>query len=106
MFIRFCTSAALLLAATTSALAAEPSLRIHFGDLDLSRPSGAATLQGRIERAVRQACGRATVGDLNTQQETRRCRQQVLASVAPRRDALLAASAPSGSRRLAAADIR
>lgn len=106
MFTKTSFAAILLVAAGAPALAAPPERTIPYGDLNLSSPAGIATFRARIERVVGQACGRADPADLNGLNEVRRCRSDMLAAVGARRDALLAAAAPSATSGLAAGGTR
>jgi UrcA family protein len=58
----FTSAAVLALAAACPAFAADPyeprSIQVHFADLDLDSPEGAATLMRRIRQAAAQVCGR------------------------------------------------
>lgn len=70
----------------------EPASEIvSHADLDLGTPAGVATLDGRIDRAIRKVCGKAYM-DLNTSQAVRQCRKETLAGVQPQRASVLAAA--------------
>ncbi|HEY9554235.1 UrcA family protein [Allosphingosinicella sp.] len=70
----------------------EPASEIvSYADLDLGTPAGVATLDGRIDRAIRKVCGKAYM-DLNTSQAVRQCRKETLASVQSQRASVLAAA--------------
>jgi UrcA family protein len=62
----------------TPALAAAPAEqateRVQVVDLDLSRASDRAKLDGRIRQAVNTACGEASAIDLAGATDVRRCR--------------------------------
>jgi UrcA family protein len=62
--IRFVSLAALLIlpaaAATAAPLQRVPTMKVAYGDLDLSRPGDAAILLGRIQAAARSVC---VIGD-------------------------------------------
>ena len=59
-----------LIASSFAALAAAsdsfapPSVRVNFGDLDVSRPQGAAVLYSRIRAAAQKVCSPHEVGGL------------------------------------------
>jgi UrcA family protein len=89
------------LALAAAAISASPAAasfegrQVNFADLDLGSPAGIATLDARIERAVRQICGDPSPASLQSQREVRRCRSETLSIVqAQRSDAL----ARAGSR--------
>ncbi|MGH6617047.1 UrcA family protein [Sphingomonas sp.] len=58
---------------------------VTYSDLDLSTVRGVRTLDRRIDRAVREACGWASDFDIVGQKELRRCRKQTTAQIAARR---------------------
>lgn len=65
------------------------SQAVSYADLDLSTSAGQATLDGRIDRAIRRVCGSAYPIALRSVADVRRCRVQTLADVqAQRNDAL------------------
>ena len=64
---------------------------VSYADLDLSTPAGVATLDGRIDRAIRKVCGKAYM-DLNTSQAVRQCRKDTFSSVQHQRASVLAAA--------------
>lgn len=62
---------------------------VSYADLDLTTPAGQATLDGRLQAAVRQVCGRAFPRDLHSVKAVRNCRADTLSGVqAQRNDAL------------------
>ncbi|MFO6448178.1 UrcA family protein [Erythrobacter sp. NE805] len=64
--------------------AAEPvSVAVSWGDLDLTRAAGRATLEERIERAVRRVCGPAVTRDLTRMAQRRACLVEARASATP-----------------------
>jgi UrcA family protein len=57
----------------------EPPARVvHFGDLDLSRQSGAELLYGRIKSAARQVCEPLELGSLRLLHEEVDCREAAI----------------------------
>ena len=79
-------TAGTILAATASpAIAAPPAAQtriVSYADLDLTRAAGRATLERRIDRAVRAVCGRAAPTDLNGLDQVQLCRAETLADAA------------------------
>lgn len=65
-------------------LGASPQV-VSYADLDLGTARGVRTLDRRIDRAVRQACGWASDFDLAGQNDLRRCRKETIAQIAARR---------------------
>lgn len=72
--------------------------RVQMADLDLSRASDRAALDGRIRQAVNAACGDASAIDLAGANAVRRCRVEArgLAQAQVER-ALASARRPSGT---------
>ena len=58
------------------ALAEEVTISIPYGDLDISSPRGIATLEGRIQRAIRTVCGKADALNSAAMRAQRRCRRE------------------------------
>ena len=56
-----------------------PTILVPYGDLDLSRPAGRATLYGRVDRAADSLCATGMRG-IGPAMEARRCRDFALAS--------------------------
>ena len=77
-------TAGTILAGTASpALAAPPAAEtriVAYGDLDLSRSAGRAVLDARIDRAVRDVCGKVFVRDLNGLRLVELCRDETSAN--------------------------
>jgi UrcA family protein len=79
------TLALLLLTATASAASAAPeaapgrSVHVTFADLDLSRASGRATLERRVDLAVHRVCPEPATLDLRALAANRACRRSALA---------------------------
>lgn len=66
--------AALASAVVTTPVAAEVvSISVPFGDLDLSRRSGAAALERRVEDAIERLCGRRGLRPRYTIEAEREC---------------------------------
>jgi UrcA family protein len=58
-------------------------------DLNLANPAGQATLDRRISAAARQVCGDYLLIELKWNEMARACRQEVIASAASQRNALV-----------------
>ena len=56
-----------------------PTILVPYGDLDLSRPAGRATLYGRVHRAADSLCASDMRG-IGPVMEARRCRDTALSS--------------------------
>jgi UrcA family protein len=89
---RYRTVPLALIAAAIAATpaAADQGRRVSYADLDLTSESGIATLDARIDRAVRQICGSASPSDLRGRHYVQRCRTETRASVQARRSDALA----------------
>jgi UrcA family protein len=77
MFRKSLVSAAIVLAsiAAVPASAAETEARaVPYGDLNLARPKGVASLRSRIARAVDEVCGDPYLVGVKVQQAIRKCR--------------------------------
>ena len=77
--------------AATPAFAQE-SRSVHFADLDLSTSAGIATLDRRIEGAVRQVCGRYFPNSPASREEVLRCRRDTLSNVYSQRSDAIASA--------------
>jgi UrcA family protein len=71
---------------------AEDGQRVAFADLDLSTPAGVATLDRRIEGAVRRICGHYFPNSPASRAEVERCRSETLASVYSQRSDAIASA--------------
>jgi len=60
---------------------------VDYGDLDLSQPSGAATLYRRIGNAARRACDQPERGDLRRITRYQQCYRTAVADAVSRVDA-------------------
>ncbi len=69
-------------AATVPAAAETLSVRVSYEDLDLTRPDGLATLNGRIKAAARKVCGSANARRIMDGADHQRCMQAVSSSTA------------------------
>lgn len=79
----FSALAALSMIATTAPAAAETQIiKVSYEDLDLTRPSGLAALNGRIHAAAKKICSRADVRKVLDGKDQRRCMQVVRSSTA------------------------
>jgi UrcA family protein len=93
------TVLAALTAAVAVPAAAEPSVTVSFGDLDLASPAGKAALDERIEAAVEKVCSPSGRRDLRGWMAVEECKvltladaMEKLAALTPQRDVALAAS--------------
>lgn len=93
------TLAGALLLSAVPAFAADRSVMVRYGDLDLTTDAGAATLQTRVASAVKQVCGSADIRDLPAMQDMRSCREE--ARSRSTRDVALAMENARNGRRLA-----
>lgn len=83
-----CLPLALALSPTTAS--AQGSRTIRYADLDLRQAGDRATLNHRIQVAIRRACGgTADIGGIGNRQ-TRQCRNELLARATPERDRAIA----------------
>jgi UrcA family protein len=92
------TSGSILAGAASPALAAPPAAQtriVSYADLNLASAAGRATLDRRLDRAVRAVCGRAAIKDLNAYRQVELCRDESLADARAqlRRGEVLVASA-------------
>jgi len=55
------------------------SVTVSYRDLDLTRPAGAAALQGRLRAAARTVCGAPEREDVGAHFARRRCYEQSIA---------------------------
>ncbi|MBT2134676.1 UrcA family protein [Croceibacterium sp. LX-88] len=70
------------LAISTAPASAETrSIRVQYADLNLNSPEGMATLEGRIEAAAKQICGKAEVRRVQDGVDHERCVRETQASV-------------------------
>jgi UrcA family protein len=60
-------------AIATPAFAGYRTMEVRTNDLDLSQASGQATLQSRIDRAVKQVCKTPAASNITEQREVRQC---------------------------------
>lgn len=88
--------------AADPAPAAARTVVVRTADLDLSRPSGVATLDRRIAGAVRAACDAASDLDLVGSNRVSKCRTETMKSVAAQRDEAIAAARRAGPIQLSA----
>lgn len=89
--------------ATAPAFAAERSVEVRYGDLDLTTDSGASALQQRVKRAVVRVCGRPDVRNLAEMQDMERCRKD--ANIRSTRDIALALESARSGQRLASLTV-
>lgn len=69
--------------------------RVSHADLRLDRERDVKTLDRRLGRAVRDACGEAADYDIRGKNAARRCRAETWATVMAERDRLVAAARPT-----------
>ena len=65
------------------------SAEVQYQDLNLANASGRATLDRRISAAARQVCGEYLTIELKWREMARACQNDVIASAAPQRNALV-----------------
>lgn len=82
--------------------AAGGTIVVRTADLDLSSDRGVWKLDRRILTAAKLACGTASDFDVRGKNKVRRCLDETIASVAPQREAAIAAVARPSRTRLAA----
>lgn len=63
--------------------------RVRYADLDLSKPADVQRFDLRINRAARWACGDISTFDLAGQNRADDCRRDMVAKLAPVRDAAI-----------------
>jgi len=68
---------------TTPAIAADDQVHVRYTDLDLNTPAGQATLDRRIDKAVKELCGadETIVGTRLPSREAQACFDRTKASV-------------------------
>lgn len=85
-----------LLAFTAAQALSEPpasvSIVVQTADLDLGSAAGQRTLDLRLARAAKEACGTASDVDIEGKNEARRCRAETLAGLADERNQRIAAA--------------
>lgn len=91
--------AAALAPGATSARTQAPSVRVAYGDLDLSTDSGRTRLEHRLATAVDRVCPAADIRDLAGTRASRRCAAETHARVERRMASLL------GTRAVALASV-
>ena len=83
IFLASVLSAGSILVGTASpALAEAPAAQtqvVSYADLNLASAAGRATLDRRIDRAVRIVCGRVSIQDLNALRQVELCRDETQA---------------------------
>ena len=97
-------TASLFVVPTVASAETAPSVRVHYGDLDLASPAGAKALKRRISRAASQVCGDLPSRDLRVIAEVEACRAETIAAAQPAvqaamRDAQAPALALNSERR-------
>ena len=73
------TAGSILVGTASPAIAAAPQAEtrlVRYADLDLASAAGRATLDRRIDSAVRAVCGRASIQDLNAVHQVELCRDE------------------------------
>jgi UrcA family protein len=66
--------------------------RVSYADLDLMTKAGAATLDRRVERAIREVCGQASSRDIREMLREKQCRNDANRTVRPQLDTAFAAA--------------
>jgi len=93
------TIAALAPAASSQAGVEQVSVRVHYADLDITRPEGGATLLNRIKSAANTACGNTRVrAPLHQIRFTADCRRMAVDSAVRRLDFAMLTLAWSGKQ--------
>ena len=77
------------------------SIKVRYGDLDLSRTADVARLNRRIAGAVKAVCGSYDLRNLPEATNARACRKEAIAAAGPK--VKLAVARANGGNRLAAA---
>ncbi|MFM9976675.1 MAG: UrcA family protein [Sphingomonadaceae bacterium] len=79
---------------TTSAFAQGETVtrRVSYADLDIMTKAGAATLDRRIARAIRDVCGENSMRDVSQMRREQRCRRSAESAVRPQLDTAFAAA--------------
>ena len=54
------------------------SVRVSYGDLDMSKPAGGATLLKRLESAARKVCGETAIRSSLLPRSIANCRREVI----------------------------
>jgi UrcA family protein len=72
-------AAAFATAPAAHADTAPPRITVQYGDLDLGRAAGAATLYARLHAAAGAVCGSAHPSDVRAVMSVRLCREQAIA---------------------------
>lgn len=85
--------------APSYAIAGEPvpTEQVVYTDLDLNTPDGVATLDKRLNRAVRKVCYLANPHAISDLSDESRCRRRAMSQIKPQRE-LAIANARSESR--------
>ncbi len=68
------------LAQAADAVDAPPALTVHYSDLNLDSPAGAAVLYQRIRRAAEQVCGKADSRRLDAMVAAQNCMDKAIAA--------------------------
>ncbi|MGZ8282576.1 MAG: UrcA family protein [Allosphingosinicella sp.] len=82
----------------TPAAASPEQIPVSYADLDLTTPAGIATLDARLERAVRQVCGGTFPMSLDSRAQVRRCQAETRADIQPSRGEALAQAQSRGTQ--------
>ena len=69
-------AAGTLTMASAPAFAADQSVEVRYGDLDLSSEAGVSALKQRVAVAVRHVCGNADIRNLREVADMNRCRAE------------------------------
>ena len=84
-------------AASSQAGVEEVSVRVHYADLDITRPEGGVTLLNRIQKAAKTVCGDArTRAPLTRIRLAGECRRMAIESAVRRLDFAMLTLAWSG----------
>jgi UrcA family protein len=97
----FFAAAALLALASPAWADQTPGKTVSYGDLDLSTAAGQAELSGRVQSAVREACGPIDSSDPRGLRHRNQCRQQRLSEARTAATGAIARYQARGAERLA-----
>jgi UrcA family protein len=92
------TGATLAAGTSASAQGIEDSVKVRYGDLDLSSTSGAARFERRLRNAAKEVCGEET-RDLLINEAVHACQARAMANA--RSDLQVAIATKAGSRTVA-----
>lgn len=83
MRLAFLAAAAAATVIITSAATAADSRAVAYGDLNLAKPAGAATLKQRVRAAATNVCGARNAQDLASANRARACVDDAMTGATP-----------------------